>query len=180
MTQMNNNERGRITGMPGTETTVTLHPQRLGTRMRNSVIRMLETRMLEGGWSSQSRKIAETLAANNGLQVSTNNWNGIRVRGITREAADAVKELTRADYTAWILENPEYRNGYYRAQFDKAIDAIERLDSNFFVTMHNKESIRKVRETLAEHTTQEMKDKALQVANLLRGTEPIHIINFRS
>ena len=47
---MNNNERGRITGMPGTETTVTLHPQRLGTKMRNSAIRMLETRVLEGGW----------------------------------------------------------------------------------------------------------------------------------
>jgi hypothetical protein len=180
MTPMNNNERGRVTGMPGTETTVTLHPQRLGVRMRNSIIRMLESRVLEGGWSSQSRKIAEALAEKHGLQVSTNNWNGIRIRGITKEAAPIVKGLTQADWTAWILENPEYNKGYYRNHFDLAIKEIERLNQNFFITMHDKDSIRQIRETLVTHTPQEIKDRAMQVANLLRGTEPIHITTFRS
>lgn len=36
------NERGRATGMPGTKTTVTLYPQTLGVRMRNSIIRVPE------------------------------------------------------------------------------------------------------------------------------------------
>jgi len=178
---MNNNERGRITGMPGTETVVTLHPQRLGTKMRNSAIRMLETRVLEGGWSSKSRKIAEALAENHGLQVSTNNWNGIHISGITEEAAPIVKGLAQADWTAWVLENPHYnRDGYYRDRFDEAIKDIEQLNPKFFITMHDKESIRKIKETLVEHTPQHLKDKAVQVANLLRGTEPIHITTFRS
>jgi len=54
MSIMNNNARGRITGIPGTETTVKLYPQRLGARMRNNIIRMLENRTLTGGWSAMS------------------------------------------------------------------------------------------------------------------------------
>jgi hypothetical protein len=179
MSNMNNNERGRITGIPGTETTVTLHPQRLGVRMRNSIIRMLENRVLEGGWSSNSRKIAQALAVKHGLQVGSNNWNGLRVLGLTPQAAQPIKEIVHADWTAWVLEEPTYRTGYYRQQYDKAMESIDTVDQNFYVTMHDKDSIRKVIAILAEHTTQEMKDKAKQVANLLRGTEPIEIITFK-
>lgn len=50
---------------------------------------------------------------------------------------------------------------------------------NFYITMHDKESIRKVIAILADHTSQELKDKSMQVANLLRGTEPIEIITFQ-
>ena len=179
MSNMNNNERGRITGLPGTETTVTLHPQRLGVRMRNSVIRMLENRVLEGGWSSNSRKIAQALAIKHGLQVGSNNWNGLRVLGLTPQAAQPIKEIVHADWTAWLLERQSYRTGYYRDQYDNAMESIDTVDQNFYITMHDKDSIRKVIAILAEHTTQEMKDKAKQVANLLRGTEPIEIITFK-
>jgi hypothetical protein len=179
MSNMNNNERGRITGIPGTETTVTLHPQRLGVRMRNSVIRMLENRVLEGGWSSNSRKIAQALAIKHGLQVGSNNWNGLRVLGLTPQAAQPIKEIVHADWTAWVLEEPTYRTGYYRQQYDKAMESIDTIDQNFYVTMHDKDSIRKVIAILAEHTTQEMQDKSKAVADLLRGTEPIEIITFK-
>jgi hypothetical protein len=59
------------------------------------------------------------------------------------------------------------------------MQSISSLDSNFYITMHDKESIRKVIEILAEHTTQELKDKSKQVADMLRGTEPIEIITFQ-
>lgn len=173
-----NNERGRITGMPGTEVSVTLYPQRLGVRMRNSIIRMLEKRVLEGGWSSQSRKLAEALAEKYELQVSTNNWNGLRIMGLSAEAASKVREVVVADWTAWLLENPEYRSGYYKSSHEQTIRSIENLDSNFYCNLRDKESICKVIEILAAHTTQEMKDKSKQVADLLRGTEPIHLITF--
>jgi hypothetical protein len=179
MSTMNNNARGRITGMPGTETTVKLYPQRLGVRMRNNIIRMLENRVLEGGWSSKSRQIAQALAVKNGLQIGSNNWNGIRVLGLTPQAAPLIREIVHADWTAWMLEQPTYRTGYYRDQFDKAMVAIAAHDQNFYITMHDKESIRKVIAILAEHNSQELKDKAKQVANLLRGTEPIEIITFQ-
>lgn len=175
---MNHNERGRATGLPGTQTTVTLYPQTLSVRMRNSVIRMLENRMLEGGWSSNARKIAEALAEKYKLQASVNNWNGIHVMGITKEAAPHVKDIVYADWTAWLLENPECSTGYYRSCHNQAMDHIERLDSKFFITMHDKVSIRKVREILATHTSQELKDKSLYVANLLKGTEPIALNTF--
>ena len=178
MSGMNNNDRGRLTGMPGTETTVKLYPQRLGVRMRNSIIRMLENRILEGGWSSKSRQIAQALAIENGLQVGSNNWNGLRVLGLSAKAAPLIKEVVHADWTAWVLEEPSYRQGYYKEQFVKAMDSLDAVDQNFYVTMHDKDSIRKVVEILADHTSQELKDKAKHVANLLRGTEPIHLITF--
>ena len=173
-----NNERGRITGMPGTEVSVTLHPQRLGVRMRNSIIRMLENRTIEGGWSSQSRKLAEAIAEKHGIQCSANNWNGIRVLGMSAEAAPRIREVVVADWTAYLLERPEYRDGYYKDSYDKAMERIDACDQNFYMTMHDKGSIRKVVEILTEHTTQEMKDKSKKVADLLRGTEPIHLITF--
>lgn len=172
------NERGRITGMPGTKTTVTLYPQTLGVRMRNSIIRMIENRTIEGGWSSQARKLAEALAEKHGLQCSLNNWNGLRVLGLSSEAAPHIREVVHADWTAYLLERPEYRNGYYKDSYDKAMECIDACDQNFYMTVHDKVSISKVIEILAEHTTQEMKDKSRKVAELLRGTEPIHIITF--
>jgi hypothetical protein len=179
MSDMNNNARGRITGMPGTETTVKLYPQRLGVRMRNNIIRQLESRALTGGWSSKSRQIAQALAVKHGLQLSANNWNGIRVLGLTPQAAPHIKEIVHADWTAWMLEQPTYRNGYYRDQFENAMTCLDTVDQNFYITMHDKESIRKVVAILADHTSQELKDKSMQVANLLRGTEPIEIITFK-
>lgn len=179
MKDMNNNERGRITGMPGTETTVTLYPQRLSARMRNSIIRMIETRSIEGGWSSKSRPLAEKLAEKFNLQCSAfNNHRGLRVVGITEESAPQVAEIVHADWTAWLLENPEYRSGYYRSSHEQTMRSIENLDSNFYCNLQDKESYRKVVEILAAHTTQEMKDKSKRVADLLRGTEPIHLVTF--
>ena len=175
---MNHNERGRATGLPGTQTTVTLYPQTLGVRMRNSIIRMIENRMLEGGWSSNARKLASALAVKYSLQVSTNNWNGIQIMGLTDEAAQHVKDVVHADWTAWLLENPECREGYYRSCHNQAMHSIDWLNPKFFITMHDKENIRKVREILAAHTSQELKDKSLFVANLLRGTEPITLTTF--
>jgi hypothetical protein len=179
MSDMNNNERGRITGMPGTTTTVVLHPQRLGVRMRNSIIRMLENRALTGGWSSKSRQIATALVEKYGIQCSNNDWNGLQIIGLSEAAAPSVAEIVHADWTAWILEHPEYRNGYYNDHHDRAMECISNLDNKFFVMMHDKESTRKVTEILAEHTSQELKDKAKHVADLLRGTEPIEITTFQ-
>jgi len=173
-----NNERGRITGMPGTKTTVTLYPQTLGVRMRNSIIRMIENRTIEGGWASKSRQIAQSLSETHGLQIGINNWNGIRIIGMSSEVAPRVREAVVADWTAWLLEQPTYRNGYYKGLHDRALEYIDNLDQNFYVTMHDKVSIRKVIEILAEQTPQKLKDKSKQVADMLRGTEPIHIITF--
>lgn len=179
MKTITNRERGRITGMPGTETSVTLYPQRLGVRMRNNVIRMVETLSIEGGWSSQSRRLAENLAEKFNLQCNAfNNHRGLRVVGITEESAPQVAEIVHADWTAWLLENPEYRSGYYRSIHEQTMRSIENLDSNFYCNLQDKESYRKVVEILAAHTTQEMKDKSKRVADLLRGIEPIHLITF--
>jgi hypothetical protein len=140
---------------------------------------MLENRVLTGGWSSKSRQIAQALAIDNGLQVGSNNWNGLRVLGLSATAAPLIKEVVHADWTAWLLENSSYRNGYYKDQHDKAMESIDAVDQNFYIGMHDKESIRKVVEILTDHTSQELRDKAKQVANLLRGTEPIHLITFK-
>jgi hypothetical protein len=176
---MNHNSRGRLTGMPGTETTVTLHPQRLGVRTRNSIIRMIENRTLQGGWQSKSKRIAQELSKQYGLQCGSTNGNGLRILGLSVEAAPSVAEVLRADWTARLLEAPPSRNGYYEDQYKEAMVCINNLNSNFYVNMHDKDAISKVIEILAEHTTQEMKDKSKAIVDLLKGTEPIHLITFK-
>lgn len=178
MTNMSSFQRGRITGMPGTEVSVTLHPQRLGVRMRNRIIRMLENRVIEGGWSSEARKLALAMAEKHGIQCSNNNWNGLRILGMSSEAAPHIREVVHADWTAYLLERPNSRTGYYKNSHDEAMECIDACDQNFYINVHDKESIRKVVEILVEHTTQEIKDKSKKVADLLRGTEPIHLITF--
>lgn len=179
MNDMNNNERGRITGMPGTETTVTLYPQRLTARMRNSIIRMIEARAITGGWSSQARRLAENLAEKFNIQCSVvNNYRGLRIVGLSEAAAPHIAEVVHADWTAWLLENPAYGKGWYRDRHDSTMRSISNLDDNFYCNLQDKESTRKVVEILAKHTTQEMKDKSKHVADLLRGTEPINIVTF--
>lgn len=181
MTDMNNNERGRITGMPGTETTVTLYPQRLTARMRNSIIRMIEARAITDGWASKSRQLAENLAEKFNIQCSVvNNYRGLCVVGVSESAAPLISEVVHSDWVAWLLENPEYRDGYYRSQYEQTMRSLENCDQNFYCNLQCKGSTSKVVEILAKHTTQEMKDKSKYVADLLRGTEPIHIINFRN
>lgn len=178
MSHMSLNERGRITGMPGVEVSVTLYPQRLSVRMRNSIIRMVEARTVEGGWSSQARRLSEALCNKHELQFTTNNWHGLNVVGMLAETAPRVREIVLADWTAWVLENPEYNVGYYRRHHIDALEAIDRCSQNFYIYIRDKIAVRKVTETLAEHTTQEMKDKSRHIVDLLRGTEPIHIITF--
>jgi hypothetical protein len=179
MSDMDNNERGRITGMPGTTTTVKLYPQRLGARMRNNIIRQLENRVITGGWRSNSARLASALAAKYGLQVSNNHWNGMRILGITEGAGSLVAEIVRADYTAWMLENSDRPSHYYKDRATQSIADANELNPDFFVNFYYKDSIRKVTEILADHTSQELKDKAKHVADLLRGTEPIEIITFQ-
>jgi hypothetical protein len=179
MSKMNNNARGRITGMPGTETTVKLYPQRLGVRMRNSIIRMLESRIVQGGWSSQSAQITKALAAKYNLQVSNQHWNGLHILGLSAHAAPLIKEVVHTDWIARLVEEPSYRNGYYKDRHIEAMAYIDEVNQDFYTNMHDKGLMRKVIEILAEHTTQELKDKSMQVANLLRGTEPIEIITFK-
>jgi hypothetical protein len=178
MTEMKLYERGRITGMPGTKTTVTLYPQTLSVRMRNSVLRMIENRLITGGYASKARQIAEAMSEKYGLQVSTTNYVGVRVIGMSAEAAPRVKELLQADWTALILERPEYRDGYYHSRHIQSMAAIDACEPNFFLSMHDNVTIRKVTEILAEHTTQKLRDRTKQVADMLRGTEPIQLITF--
>lgn len=179
MSNMSSFQRGRITGMPGTQTSVTLYPQRLGVRMRNSIIRMLESRVIDGGWASKARQIAQALSEQYGLQCGATNWNGVRVVGMSKETAPLVREVVHADWIAWLLENPTYGTGYYKNAHDSAMQCIDTCDQNFYVIMHDKDSVRKVVAILAGQTTQELKDKTKQVADMLRGTEPIHLITFK-
>ena len=118
------------------------------------------------------------VAEKHGLQCGVNNWNGIRVLGMSAEAAPRIREVVHADWAAFLLERPEYRRGYYKDSYDKAMECMDACDQNFYMTMHDTASIRKVVEILASHTTQEIKDKSKKVADLLRGTEPIHLITF--
>lgn len=174
---MNNTERGRVTGLPGTETVVTLYPDRLGARMRNMVIRMLEQHNIVGGWSSKSRQLVEALADTYKLKMSTvNNWNGVLVVGLTEEAAPLVADVVRADYAAFALERGHV--SYFHDSFESTMSNINNVNSEFYIRLHDKEATSKVIEILAAHTPPKLRDKARKVADLIRGSDPINVIKF--
>ena len=119
-------ERGRLTGISGMESVLTLNPANMGPRIKKSVIRMIENAHITGGWASQSRKVAELLAEKFGLNVLQTRWNGLTIYAPpSTDLRDQLIELVRADITAFLLDNPSYHRTWYVDQANTTINELQ-------------------------------------------------------
>ncbi len=174
------NERGRLTGIAGMESVLTLHPDRLSPRIKNAVIKMLQNAHITGGWQSKSRQVAEQLAETFQLSVLQTRWNGLTLYAQpTAEVRDQLIEFVKADIAAFLLEHPDYHRSYYT---NSARDTVESLRNgtikyiDFRSTAYTKQAIALINQDLPD----EFKQANQKVIDLLKGGAPIHITTIRS
>lgn len=177
---MNANERGRLTGINGVESVLTLYPDRLGPRIKQAVIKMFENAHITGGWRSQSRQVAEALAEKYNLTILQTRWNGITLYAQPpAEVRDQLIEFVRADIALFVLENPTYHRSWYTQQAQTTIDellagTVKYID--FRSKVYTQQAITLINADLPKHA----RDQLRYVIGLLNSSEPIHLTTLRS
>ena len=173
-------ERGRLTGINGMVSELTLYPDHMGPRIKKSVIKMLETAHITGGWASQSRKIAELLADKYSLSVLQTRWQGLTLYAQPRpEIRDKLIELVQADIAAFLLDNPNYHQSYYANAAQASIDQLNNGNAkyiDFRCSEFNKQAIALINAELPKYVLEQNK----HVIDILNSNTPIHITTIRS
>jgi hypothetical protein len=177
---MNLFDRGRLTGISGMESVLTLHPDRMGTRIKKNVIKMLENAHITGGWKSQSRQVAEQLAVTFELTMLQDRYNGIKLYAAPApEVRDELIDLIKADIAMFLLEHPDYHRQWYS---ERARDAIELLQSgksgtiDFRTQPIVKQAVALINKSLPDKA----RDANQRVIDLLLSNKPIYITTIRS
>jgi hypothetical protein len=173
-------ERGRITGISGMESVLTLNPANMGPRIKKSVIRMLEEAHITGGWNSQSRKVAELLAEKFKLNMLQTRWNGVTLFAQPQpEHVEEIIELLKADMALFVMENPNYARSWYTRQCDETIAQL-REGTAKFVDFRNGIYSKKAIELINMHLSPEYVAKSKRVIDMLVNNTPISITTIRS
>lgn len=173
-------ERGRLTGISGMESVLTLNPANMGPRIKKSVIRMLENAHITGGWSSQSRKVAELLAEKFGLNVLQTRWNGLTIYAPpTDHVRNELIGLVRADIAAFLLDNPGYHRSWYSDQAKKTVEELEAGTAKY-VDFRNGDFAKRAIALFNQDLPKHYKDKSAHVIGLLVNNTPIEITTLRA
>lgn len=96
-------EVARLAQVAGIETTFTFHPAKLTPRIRNAAKRMIESRVLVGGYRSQARNVAKLIAAKHGVPLLNAHPRWVEVGAFPREVRDRLLEFRQADWAAYTL-----------------------------------------------------------------------------
>jgi hypothetical protein len=177
---MHANERGRLTGINGVESVLTLYPDRLGPRIKKMVIKMFENAHITGGWASQSRQVAEALAEKFNLTILQTRWNGITLYAQPpAEIRDQLIDFVRADISLFILENPTYHRSWYTQQAQTTIDellagTVKYID--FRSKVYTQQAITLINADLPKHAREQLQ----HAIDVLNSNEPIHLTTLRS
>ena len=173
-------ERGRLTGISGMESVLTLNPASMGPRIKKSVIRMLEKAHITGGWASQSRKVAELLADKFGLSILQTRWNGLTIYAPpTDEVRDQLIALVRADIAAFLLDNPTSYSNWYTDQAAKTLDELKEGVAkyiDFRSSEFSKQAVALFNTDLPKSYT----ERSQYIIGLLNDNTPIEITTLRA
>ena len=173
-------ERGRLTGIQGMESVLTLKPENMGPRVKKSVIRMLDEAHITGGWYSRARRITELLVEQFGLNVIQTTWRTLTIHAQpTEDTRDQLIELVRADITAFLLENPEFHRSWYTDQANKTIAELEDGTAKK-VEFRCEDFAKKAVKVFNGELPESYKQEAKQIIELLTNNTPIHVTTIRS
>lgn len=161
-------------------TNIAIDPNKITVRIKNKLIKWLETGYLDGGYRSEARKIGEMLAQKFNLPTTATTWRGLHARITNKQMGRELSELLQADWAAEVLERPHIARSWYAGKYDEALDACERADGvDFHIYLHNKEFRQPMVDVLAKHITDDER-AALQLAiDAIKGTEPIHCFTYQ-
>lgn len=163
----------------GIKAAISLHPDQITVRIKNKLIRWLNEGHLAGGYQSEARKIGSMLMKKFDLPASYASWRGIIMANPNPDTAHKVAELVNADWTAWIMDNAGYNQGYYRTQHEQALKWLRgKRDGErhlqFFDDKFKAEAIK----VISSGLTDEDRAKIQKTIDAIQGSEPIHLFEY--
>lgn len=183
-------EIARTAKMAGVVTRMHFDPSRLTARIRKAAQRMLRTGMLKGGWSSQSRKVAELVATHHKLPMIKTSGNYLYVdrRTLTRGDMDEIARLVHADITTFKLEGEVPRwylergsaNEYIQEQIMRQLtnlDAFDRCQAHY-IHFLDQAFAKQAAEIITERHRQEFAELCERAAAYLDSSQCIPIPEF--
>jgi hypothetical protein len=177
--------------VPGTTTTVQLHPQQLSTALKARVVKTLRTGIAFGGHRAYGVIIARKLAHKFSLPL-VSGWDSqaVHVRDDTPESIrQGLAELIKADASSEILA-PTHDASYYIENVKRATSshlkglanpceaAYRRGNDSFTLTFYNSGLRNKARKLAEIAVSAEYLAKAEEIIALLDKEDPITIETF--
>lgn len=163
-------------------TSVTLDPTLITPRIKNKLIKWLESGYLDGGYRSEARKIGDMLVDKFDLPMSHSSWRGLSLSNPSKELADEVVEVLTADWTAFILENPQYmraERNWYKDQYNHAMNWLQNDRSGKrFLNTHDNNFRKQVLELVCKHQGEDDKRRVQVAIDAIKSGEPIHLYNY--
>lgn len=166
----------RIGNTAGIQLTAALHPDRLTTRMRNSVKRMVMSGLLIGAWQSHAKRLARALCDKYKIPYSQNTHSRVAVPPATPESLrEQLVELLKADELAWRMAEGTLA-AYWVAQYneDRAALLCKRSDT-CFVRFSDKHIGAEACSLLVAFVQQYSSDERKMVCAMLDGKDPIEL-----
>lgn len=168
-------DTARLGHTAGIELTATLHPDRLTTRMRNSIKRMVASGQLSGGWQSHAKRLARALCDKYKVPYNQSSRYNVFVPLATPERLRVqLLDLLKADEVATRIDNEGQLHHYYSKRYERDREALMQ-DASYSVRFNDKdvgaEACRLMTDFVQKHGVDERK----MVCALLDGKEPIQL-----
>lgn len=165
----------RLIRAPGVQTTHTFKPALITPRLRNSLVYMIESRVVEGNGAAAT--LARSLLRNRAyvhIGATTYNSSIVRVnRGVTlpEPVAAQCAELLEAGYAVWAATNDVAHSSYYRVTTNESKAAISSGHVSGPINIRGPRELRlQFAEALASATP-----PADDIASVVRACKPMEI-----
>lgn len=172
----------RAARLPGVSTTFTFHPAHISTRMRNSIKRMIERGMVEGGWSSKAKHLARALMNEYGLSyqdIGRNTMTMMLPAGMPYEVRQQVLGLLKADFVGLRFKCNQTAE-YHRREHDEVCAFLladgtqEPTASGHTTTVYCADIRKELRRVVMPYVGAMSPDRRA-LLDLLDGTTPIEL-----
>jgi len=170
----------KIRHLPGLQLSATLNPQLVSKRLKNAAQKMLRTGILQGGYASKSRMLAEQLLRDVGMQASATNtkW-GVRIFDLgqlTKDDRAQIVEILNAARMIELASEPRSNPTYIHDRYTSLVNQFKRqLTGQFAFSLYQPALQVQITELVAARRTPEQVKAHEALAAKLDGTDLISI-----
>ena len=172
----------KIRHLPGLKLTATIYPQFVSKRIKNAAQKMLRTGILQGGYASKSRMLAEQLLSDAGIHAAANNtkW-GVRIFAVgqlTNDDREQIVEFMNAARMIELAEMTRQNGSYIHDRYTSLVNQFKsHAGGQFSFNMYQPALQAQITELVAARRTPEQVKAHEALADRLDSTEPF-AINF--
>lgn len=169
----------KITHMPGIKVEATIDPTLISVRVKKAAQKMICSGILNGGYRSTSRMLAEQLLKDSRVSAcaSATRWGVVMYSAkLSHATKAAIKELINAARVIELAtESSPNRKEYVNDRYDRTLKRLESETEHVNLSIYQKDIAQQIAELIAAARTPEQVNAAKELAYQLDGTQPIKI-----